>query len=373
MLDLIPRLTPEASTGPDSTPSPGPSVGWPGRLAAWLGPASAALLARGPGGGPGDESALAELAEVAAVAREPDEIRVALVRLAARVAGAARAELLEERGGHLARRLACWPVGQHHSALAGRPSAPRGPIAGSARAKHGPEAPPLLIPLQAGDSNFGTLRLVADHADAGPPAWPDPVVRRLRALCAVAAVAERALALTALARPTLDPVGDPVGDPEVGPRGSAILGAFLGFALAQARRRHEPLSLLDVAVDRLAALKALMGDELGESAVDRAARAIKGTVRASDVIARLEDGRLVVILPNAGAVDAARVAEGVRAAIARAGSASATMPGLTASIGVATYPEQARDCPTLRAAASSARARAEAGGADRVASAPISD
>jgi len=146
-----------------------------------------------------------------------------------------------------------------------------------------------------------------------------------------------------------------------------MLGAFLGFAQAQARRRVEPLSLLDVAVDRLSALRELLGDELAESAIDRAARAIKATVRASDVVVRLEDGRLVVILPNASAENAARVAEAVRIAIARAGAASATMPTLTASVGVASYPDHAHDVAALRAAASAALTRARAMGYDRVA------
>ncbi len=360
MLDLIARRP----TRPSIRPTPAPVGGWRDRLAAWLGPHPGPPSLGDPADGL--DPALEELAGLAASAREADEIRVALVRLAGAVVGPGRVELFGDRGGHLAGRLACWPPGHHPSTLADPPSGPRGPIALAGRDRDGRDraAPSiLLLPLKAGESTFGTLRVTADRPAS--EAWPAAAVRRLRALCAVAAAAERGLAGSRSQAP-----GEPIVDPEIGPRGSTMLGAFLGFALAQARRRHEPLSLLDVSVDRLGTLRSLMGEELGELAIDRVCRAIKATVRASDVIVRLEDGRVAVILPHAAAPDAARVAETVRAAIARSCAASAAMPALTASIGLATYPETARDLATLRAAASTARAGAEAEGADRVAPAP---
>ncbi len=75
------------------------------------------------------------------------------------------------------------------------------------------------------------------------------------------------------------------------------------------------------------------------------------------------------MLPGASAADAARLAEHVRAAVASAGIATATMPVLTASLGVATFPAHAGDANTLRSAAASALAEARTRGRDRVASA----
>ena len=149
-----------------------------------------------------------------------------------------------------------------------------------------------------------------------------------------------------------------------------MLGAFLGFALAQAhRRRVEPLSLLDVAVDRLVPRSAsCSARKLADAAIapvrpgDQVGRSGPPTS-----IVRLEDGRLAVILPNASPENAAKVAEAVRSAIARAGSASANMPTLTASVGMACYPDHAHDVAALRAAASTALTRAKAMGYDRVA------
>jgi diguanylate cyclase (GGDEF)-like protein len=214
--------------------------------------------------------------------------------------------------------------------------------------------------LKAGDSSIGTLRLSA----RGRRPWSPRVVRRLTTLCAIASAAERALA-----RPTRGDA-EPNFDPTRGPHGSTILAAFLTFAQAQARRRHEPLSLMEVAVDRLDSIRELLGEELAEAAVERIARAIKSTVRASDVVARLEEGRIAVLLPNATDENALKVAESIRAAIARAGAASTTMPSLTASIGLATYPDHAHDVATLRAAAASTLTKAREQGPDQIVTAP---
>jgi diguanylate cyclase (GGDEF)-like protein len=344
------------STGPpDSTDgSPCP---WSDRAASWLQSATDALFRTIAG-----EPVVERFAELAAAAREPEEVRVELVRLAWKISGAARVEFFSEREGRVARRLTTWPPIVPLETASDVRSNPRGPIAGPvARSiKDRPSPLVLQLPIKAGDTCFGTLRLTA----LGRKPWPARIVRRLGALCSIASAAERGLA-----RPHRGDA-DPSFDASQGPHGSTILAAFLSFAQAQARRRHEPLSLLEVAVDRLDSIRELLGDPLAEAAIERVNRAIKATIRASDVTARLEDGRLAVLLPNASAENAHKVAETVRSAIARIGVASTTMPSLTASIGIATYPDHAHDVITLRAAAASTLTQARELGHDRIATAP---
>ncbi len=307
---------------------------------------------------PSDGSAVDRFAGLVALARDPEEVRVELVRLAAEITGAARVELFGDRNGRNPRRLACWPAFLPAEMTREPHSSPRGPIAGpvarAIRERPGPLT--LQLPLRAGDAPIGTLRLTAK----GRRPWSGRVIRTLGTLCAIASAAERGLARPAESGP----------DARQDPQGSTALDAFLAFAHAQARRRHEPLSLLEAAVDRLDSIRELLGEELAEAAIERVSRAIRATVRASDVVARLEDGRLAVLLPNASPENALKVAEAVRAAIARAGASSTTMPTLTASIGVATYPNQAHDVTTLRAAASATLTRARSQGHDRIAAAP---
>jgi diguanylate cyclase (GGDEF)-like protein len=356
-----PGLLAKGSTSSDSPePTVEASGRWGERAASWFRSATDALSRSIAG-----EPIVERFAELAAAAREPEEVRVELVRLAWKISGAARVELFSDRDGRVARRMTSWPPIIPHETTSEVRSNPRGPIAGPvARSIKDRPAPLVLqLPLKAGDTCFGSLRLTAP--DRKP--WPARLVRRLTALCSIASTAERGLA-----RPNRGDA-DPCFDACQGPHGSTILAAFLSFAQAQARRRHEPLSLLEVGVDRLDSIRELLGDTLAESAIERVFRAIKATIRASDVTARLEDGRISVLLPNASAENAQKVAETVRVAIARAGTASTTMPSLTASIGVATYPDHAHDVATLRAAVASTLTRAREEGHDRIAIAiPIS-
>ena len=311
---------------PLRTTSTGSAAPWVARAASWLRSTADRVVLAAEG-----QSVVDRFAGLAASAREPEEVRVELVRLAWEMTGASKVELYCDRDKRVVRRLACWPPSIPNETMTESPSSPRGPIAGSAgRAIKQRFAPMVLqLPLKAGDLSFGTLRLTAK----GRRPWPARVVRCLATLCSIASAAERGLARHA----------DPTFDPTRGPHGSTILAAFLSFAHAQARRRHESLSLLEVAVDRLDSIRELLGDELAEAAVERVSRAIKATIRASDVVARLEEGRIVVLLPNASDENALKIAESIRAAIARGGAASTTMPSLTASIGVATYPDHAHD------------------------------
>ena len=142
------------------------------------------------------------------------------------------------------------------------------------------------------------------------------------------------------------------------------------YALALTDRRDEPLSLLYIGVDRLAAIRGLHGPAVASEAVRRVGRTVAGALRRSDLVARLDEGRLVAVLPGATPEAARRLAEHVRAAVAQAGAATAAMPVLTATVGAATFPEQGGDATTLRAAAAAALSEARSHGRDRVAFAP---
>ena len=351
----------------DLQPTPSPSSSSAPRR--WLPRSSAWLLARLTSLGWLRGDALSQsdrFAEFAAKALEPEEVRVELVRLASELTAASRVELFDEQNGRTARRVASWPptIPVEHT-IEGR-SEPRGPIAGAlpgaVKERTGPVV--LQVPLRAGDGVVGVLRVTSRDRRS----WSAQVVRRLETLCAIAASAERGLA-----RSRLDPTR-PGGSESIerGPTAheASLLSAFLGFAQAQARRRHEPLSLIEVGVDRLESIRELLGDETAEAAIERVVRAVKATVRASDVVVRLEGGRIAVLLPNAEVENARMVAQAIRTSIARAGAATTTMPSLTVSIGLATYPDHAHDATTLRASAAATLAMAREQGTDQVSVAP---
>ncbi len=156
-------------------------------------------------------------------------------------------------------------------------------------------------------------------------------------------------------------------------RDATFLSAILPFALAQAKRHREPLSLLCVAVDRLGGVENLLGRPAAEKLVTTVGEVVASMIRSSDIVCRLEDDRVVAVLPRAAAEDAYHVAQSVRHAIAASSAITRILPGLsvTASIGVASYPSHATNVLALFDAADQALAAANSLGPDHVSLVPM--
>jgi diguanylate cyclase (GGDEF)-like protein len=299
---------------------------------------------------------LQEFAGLVAEEREPWVVEAALVRLSFEAAGPGvlRVELLRDLGWGQ-RRIAAWP----------RDSGVADNDATSTATAGAPTTTTLVdLPLRCGGRERGTLRIALDGSQ---PLGPDRR-GRLATLAVLAAVADRSQADDATAEVPTAPAS--THDLTTGLPNAAFLDSFLTYALSLADRRNEPLSLLYISVDRLAAIRDLHGPEIAAEALRRVSRTIAGTLRSSDLIARLDDGRLVAVLPGASAENARGVADTVRAAIAATGIATPKMPLLTSSMGVATFPDHAADVPSLRSAAASALSAARSKGRDQIASAP---
>ena len=80
---------------------------------------------------------------------------------------------------------------------------------------------------------------------------------------------------------------------------ATFLNAVLPFALNQARRHNEALSLVCVAIDRLGGIQELLGPGTADRLVRDVADTLTSLVRASDIVARLDDDRVVAVLPRA--------------------------------------------------------------------------
>lgn len=293
------------------------------------------------------EMAVFQFARMLRGPRSPAEVRAALVYLAHRVSGAVRVELeLDELPGRPPRLAASWPRPDTEIPGPLKPRNPPGPYA------------PICIAIQFDGRVRGRLRLTGP----GVRGFPATVLKRLETLCVLAAAAELRSARLEADSATHDAL--------TGAHNMAYLSAFLTHALARARRRIEPVTLLCLAIDDFRALRDRHGDDLADNALARAARALSGTLRSSDVIARLDADRLVAVLPGCAAHDAARVAELVRHAVNEAEVASGLQSAPTASVGMATYPDHALEAGPLLAAAFEAHARACAVGTNRTASAP---
>ena len=145
-------------------------------------------------------------------------------------------------------------------------------------------------------------------------------------------------------------------------RDATFLNAVLPFALAQSRRYGEPVSLLCVQVDRLGAIRNMLGATLADRLVSELASIVSGIVRASDIVARLDDDRIVALLVRARGDGAMGVARMIARTVADSGLGSPGLPGTSVSIGVAEFPATARDAASLLDAADEAMVTARAGG-----------
>ena len=154
-------------------------------------------------------------------------------------------------------------------------------------------------------------------------------------------------------------------------RDATFLSAILPFAIAQAKRHREPLSIACVAIDRLGGVRDLLGRQAADQAITMVGEIAASMIRTSDIVCRLDDDRILVVLPRAAGEDAVHIAQSIRHAIAARPSADESGVGLTVSIGVASYPICANNVFALFDAVDEALDRAQKQGRDQVALAHV--
>lgn len=243
----------------------------------------------------------------------------------------------------------------------------------------------LEIPLQCGAVVRGRLRIYSRAGGRSPVT--KRTRRRLLTLCALAACAlekfhrpsewpwESHSTVHADERSHADPEFNTAGiakDFVAAPmlRDATFLNAVLPFALSQAQRHREPLSLLWMEIDRLAGIQELLGGSAVDFLIRHVGEAAATLLRSSDIVARLDDNRIVAILPRATSDDALLVAERIRRDVAEKELDADVMPSVTLSIGLATFPTCAHNVSSLFSAADEALALARSQGRDQAVPAP---
>ena len=139
--------------------------------------------------------------------------------------------------------------------------------------------------------------------------------------------------------------------------------------VARAVRTSSPLAVALLDLDRFKQINDTYGHLVGDEVLRSIADAMTGVLRKYDLAGRFGGEEFVMLLPQTRAVDALRIAERVRAHIARLPIAA---PGgepvtVTVSIGVAALDAgSSRELTELLAAADAALYRAKASGRDQV-------
>ena len=133
-----------------------------------------------------------------------------------------------------------------------------------------------------------------------------------------------------------------------------------------ATRMRQPVSLILLDIDHFKRVNDTHGHDAGDAALRILAGALREEVRGVDTAARYGGEEFAIILPQAGSEGALVVAERLRARIERT-----EVPGvgsITASLGVATFPQDASSRELLVTSADRALYQAKRSGRNRVCS-----
>jgi diguanylate cyclase (GGDEF)-like protein len=138
-----------------------------------------------------------------------------------------------------------------------------------------------------------------------------------------------------------------------------------------ADRYTEPLSLLMIDIDKFKAINDTYGHPAGDEVIKAVAQTILAATRKVDVVSRIGGEEFAVVLPNSSKKSSLVTAERIRKAMKKSPVPSGKKEiSVTVSVGIATFPENARLPESLMKAADKALYAAKEGGRDRSVAAP---
>lgn len=143
----------------------------------------------------------------------------------------------------------------------------------------------------------------------------------------------------------------------------ALFSRLLYQQMQQARRYEKRLALMFLDLDRFKAINDSLGHDAGDELLKKMGRRIGESLRESDIVARLGGDEFIMLLPEiTEEPQVATVAGKILAAVARPFTLAEQEFHITISIGIAMFPADGEDEPTLIKSADTAMYRAKEGG-----------
>jgi len=138
--------------------------------------------------------------------------------------------------------------------------------------------------------------------------------------------------------------------------------------LARARRDLEPLCVAMLDLDHFKEFNDTFGHEAGDVLLSELGRLLRAVIRIGDVACRYGGEEFVLIMPELPAEIAQQRFDDIRQAVKRMYITyrGQSVPAVTVSAGIATFPEHGAAADELVRIADAALYRAKAGGRDRL-------
>jgi diguanylate cyclase (GGDEF)-like protein len=200
-----------------------------------------------------------------------------------------------------------------------------------------------MLPLVAKNQSIGLVELFSKVGVR----WDDQRLQLARTMANEAAMALENARLYENARDLAD------RDPLTGFYNHRFLHERLGEEVVRAQRARRPLGVLMLDLDDFKLVNDTFGHLFGDRVLTWTAEIIRATLRASDIPARYGGDEFAIILPETDHDEAVRAAERILEAFRDrpfVGEQRGPVP-ISASIGVATYPDAGRTPTDLIAAA----------------------
>ncbi|MBU4018465.1 EAL domain-containing protein [Rhodoferax sp.] len=153
-------------------------------------------------------------------------------------------------------------------------------------------------------------------------------------------------------------------DPITGLANRTLLQDRCEQSIAMVQRAGEPLTLLMASIDNFKAINDILGHQAGDAILNEMAKRLSATVRDQDTVAHLSGKDFVLVLPGTPSGGAAHLAAQLLWKLAQPYDLGDQETNLSASIGIASYPDNGLDFAQLLNSAEVAMHTAQAKGRD---------
>lgn len=142
----------------------------------------------------------------------------------------------------------------------------------------------------------------------------------------------------------------------------SLLADRAKVAIASANRHNTKLAVMHLNVDRFKTLNETFGQDAGDQVLAELARRLTGSLKPDDTVSRLGADNFVILLPNTTIENVAQIALRIMESVSGPFSVQSQEIRLTASIGIAEYPDNGSGLEQLSQAAEYAMQQAKRAG-----------